>query len=128
MKSNQPLVRYGLCVSAAVACAAAIVVQAPDHGATRARAVPVPESFLDCTRITAERLLEPGLVIVCSVVAEAPIDRPKPSVALGTRQAMTARLANCRRRPTSRMTRTLWSRASTPAFVSTENSRVTCSR
>jgi hypothetical protein len=70
MKSSHPFVRYGACVSIAAACAAAIAMRPPPQELPDLRVAAADAAYLDCSRVSPGRVLEPDLVIVCSMVAE----------------------------------------------------------
>ena len=128
MNRNPAAFRYAACVAAALACATAMVVEPPDREAPGVQAISPPDSSLDCTRITSQRLLEPDLLIDCVVVARSPSHRLARVRRFPPPHRSTVRLASCCNRPRSRITRAPWSRATTPALASAANSRVTCSR
>ena len=69
MNSIGPVGRYCLCVSAALACAAAVAMCVPHEDAWDPGIGVSPASYLDCARIAAGKVLEPDLVTLCSVVA-----------------------------------------------------------
>jgi hypothetical protein len=73
MNNLRPVARYCLCVSAALACTAAVAMCAPQQdgwdyfGSQDSKA-----SYLDCARIASgQGVAEPDLVTPCSVVARA---------------------------------------------------------
>ena len=69
MNSIGPVGRYCLCVSAALACTAAVAMCAPHEDAWDPGIPDVQASYLDCARIATRKVLEPDLVTLCSVVA-----------------------------------------------------------
>ena len=70
MKSSHPFVRYCVCVSTAAACAAAMAMRLPQQEPPEVPAGEWKAAHLDCARVSPGRLLEPDLVIVCSMVAQ----------------------------------------------------------
>lgn len=69
MNSSHPFVRYGVCVSAAAACAAAMAMRPPSQELPDLRAGEPAVAYLDCSRVSPGRVVEPDLVLVCSMMA-----------------------------------------------------------
>lgn len=75
MNSTRPLATYCVCVSAAVACAAAMAMRPPEKERSNVATGASGTAFLDCARIASERVQEPDLVTLCFTVADVPRGR-----------------------------------------------------
>jgi hypothetical protein len=75
MNSTRPVARYCVCVSAAVACAAAMAMRPPEQEVSNLGSRESRAAYLDCARISSGRVVEPDLVTLCFVVADAPLQR-----------------------------------------------------
>jgi hypothetical protein len=74
MNGMGPLTRYCGSLVAAVACAAVLALRPPQQQEMTGHPAPAA-GYLDCARITSESLREPDLVTLCSVVADALLQR-----------------------------------------------------
>lgn len=76
MNSITSIVRYCGCLAAAGACAAVLALRPPQQQETTdAGAAPLEAAYLDCARIASQAQREPDLVTLCSVVADALLQR-----------------------------------------------------
>jgi hypothetical protein len=82
MKSRRPVARYYACVSAAVACTAAVALCSPREGAWDFGVVHHQSAHLDCANARL-KVLEPDLVTPCPVLAQAQVQVQVDAVAPG---------------------------------------------
>ena len=76
MNSITPIARYFVTVGAAVACAAVMAMrplQQQDLADLSNEQLKL--AYLDCARVSSESLLEPDLFTICSVAADALLQR-----------------------------------------------------
>lgn len=101
MNSHSPLLKYGACTAAAVACAAAVAMLPPPQSMADLRGAQPRAAHLDCARISARWVREPDLVTVCSMLADVGPGRdagvqpgsesPRPRKATGEAGAIESR-------------------------------------
>lgn len=76
MNNIIPAIRYCGTLVAAVACAAVLALRPPQQQEQAdTRGTPLEAAYLDCARVAAASLREPDLVTLCSVVADALLQR-----------------------------------------------------